>query len=552
VYHNFELACDFLELQRAVMYDPSKKNWFMQYANGTIWSVGGQIDRQYGYQTFAWNYSNPNAANYVIDSTMANLAHSEVDGSYLDDAPFGLPLEKPTAVRDLGMTIAELSSYQKAAVETYYRLIQKMIKAGKYSYQQLGWYSGSAEVTQSGCTAFMRARCAPEMQNQTLMMHAQSAPGSAQVLNQTLAAFLIARSPVAFIGFGWPSKDNMFSDSFLLQPGEPTGLCIEERTGVFSRQWTNGKAVLDCGRWQAELPFERLDTSSVPLKSDDAAAGRVGARPEHSWETLPVAWHSALSDAVMSPDAVKNLSKFPLITLEKSAGSDALHWKHGLPLACQNGTDLSACGCCEEDLMIAQARQINALNPKAHIVAYMNSIIAHPWYRAAHKFASNSSWWLRNSSGGLLNNIRENPTETWRAWNFAVPEVGDLWIKMCLNVTKSGVIDGYFTVAPTKEATSLCPDRCYRRPPQHTELTSRSGWPSCRRLCRESLSVALVEAGSAAKTISLPSQRHKCRIGERTRRTGLVSGCQCYVAAAARLQRSLRQHAQGPPLGERC
>jgi hypothetical protein len=67
----------------------------------------------------------------------------------------------------------------------------------------------------------------------------------------------------------------------------------------------------------------------------------------------------------------------------------------------------------------------------------MNSIIAYPWYRAARKFASNSSWWLRNSSGELLNNIAENPTETWRAWDFSKPEVGELWIEMCLNVTRT-------------------------------------------------------------------------------------------------------------------
>ena len=94
--------------------------------------------------------------------------------------------------------------------------------------------------------------------------------------------------------------------------------------------------------------------------------------------------------------------------------------------------------------MVAQARQIKALNPKAHIVAYMNTIIAYPWYAAARKFATNSSWWLRDVNGSLLNNINENSVETWRVWNFAEEEVGDLWIEMCLNVTSSGVVDGCF------------------------------------------------------------------------------------------------------------
>jgi hypothetical protein len=188
---------------------------------------------------------------------MLDLMHPEIDGTYIDDGPYGFPLEKPTAVRDLEMGIEELSAYQAAAVDTYYKLMGKMIEAGKYSYQELGWYSGSAEITPSGCVQFMRSRCAPSSQNHTLMMHAGSAPGL-EVLNQTVAAFLIARSPISFIGFGWPSADNLWSDTFLLQAGEPVGLCVEERPGVFSRQWTEGTAELDCGKWEAKLPFKRV------------------------------------------------------------------------------------------------------------------------------------------------------------------------------------------------------------------------------------------------------------------------------------------------------
>ena len=90
------------------------------------------------------------------------------------------------------------------------------------------------------------------------MMHAQSAPGSAVVLNQTIAAFLIVRPPIAFIGFPWPSTDAMWSNQFLLQPGEPTGPCMEQAPGVFSRHWSAGEARLDCSSWVADLPFGSL------------------------------------------------------------------------------------------------------------------------------------------------------------------------------------------------------------------------------------------------------------------------------------------------------
>eukprot|EP00035_Acanthoeca_spectabilis_P016691 m.346896 g.346896 ORF g.346896 m.346896 type:complete len:248 (+) comp16561_c0_seq66:3472-4215(+) len=74
----------------------------------------------------------------------------------------------------------------------------------------------------------------------------------------------------------------------------------------------------------------------------------------------------------------------------------------------------------------------------------MNSVISYPWYRAARANLRNESWWLRNTSGGLLNNVHEDPTETWYTWDFSHPEVGELWATACLNMTKTGAIDGCF------------------------------------------------------------------------------------------------------------
>lgn len=94
--------------------------------------------------------------------------------------------------------------------------------------------------------------------------------------------------------------------------------------------------------------------------------------------------------------------------------------------------------------MVAAGHAIKKANPDTQVIAYMNSVISYPWYRAARAFLRNSSWWLRNSSGGLLNNIRENPVETWYTWDFSHPEVGDLWQNACLNMTKTNAIDGCF------------------------------------------------------------------------------------------------------------
>jgi hypothetical protein len=45
IYHNLELALEWLESQRKVMNDPSKRDWFIQYAgsdgqkNGTVYAT---------------------------------------------------------------------------------------------------------------------------------------------------------------------------------------------------------------------------------------------------------------------------------------------------------------------------------------------------------------------------------------------------------------------------------------------------------------------------------------------------------------------------------
>ena len=74
--------------------------------------------------------------------------------------------------------------------------------------------------------------------------------------NATLAAFLVARSPLAYIGFEQNSGDGDWSPSFELDVGEPAGLCAETAPGVFERR-TKGVAALDCNTWTGALPFAR-------------------------------------------------------------------------------------------------------------------------------------------------------------------------------------------------------------------------------------------------------------------------------------------------------
>ena len=73
----------------------------------------------------------------------------------------------------------------------------------------------------------------------------------------------ITRGPIAFIGSGVLGGVGVPEDTgeiFQLDVGSPTGLCKEGPEGIFSRNWSNGRAQLDCNRWESELAFPSLQT----------------------------------------------------------------------------------------------------------------------------------------------------------------------------------------------------------------------------------------------------------------------------------------------------
>jgi hypothetical protein len=101
----------------------------------------------------------------------------------------------------------------------------------------------------------MATHCAPEYQGRPLLMAMDNSPSNDK---QFVAAFLVARPPYAYLGWGWESDDRNWNDLFFLQVGAPTALCAEGPAGVFSRPYTLGTASIDCNTFTASLPFSSL------------------------------------------------------------------------------------------------------------------------------------------------------------------------------------------------------------------------------------------------------------------------------------------------------
>jgi len=245
-----ELALQWIESQRAVMYDPSKANWFLQYTdgkghkNGTIYNEA----RGEGDQYF-WDFRVPEAGTYFINSVVASVSSPYIDGSFTDDVD-GLPAEHGDAPVRMQLSNQEVAEIQQATQSTNQQLITSLIKSGKYLWQAFSSEDGVGPAPSKGdCVAFMQKYCNPMMQANPMTMGF-----SDQDPTQVVAAFLITRPPHAWLGFGWESDMRNWNPLFNLDVGVPLGLCKEGPAGVFSRVWSKGTVELDCNTWMATLP----------------------------------------------------------------------------------------------------------------------------------------------------------------------------------------------------------------------------------------------------------------------------------------------------------
>ena len=256
IYHNVELALSWIESARAVMYDPAKAGWFLQYTdgngtkNGTIYNQ----PRAEGDQYFI-DWRNAEAAAYFVASIVNVTVAYDVDLTFTDDRD-GIPVEHPDLPGILRLSPEEVAEVQFATQAAGQWLATSLAAAGKTCWDCLGGYNlGVRPVQGPTCATTMRALCDPAMQGRSMLM-GYSGPDRAGPLNQSLAAFLVARPPIAFFGSRW--QDDQWDPLFNLDTGVPTSLCVEAPAGVFSRAWSRGSASLDCNAWAATLDFPLL------------------------------------------------------------------------------------------------------------------------------------------------------------------------------------------------------------------------------------------------------------------------------------------------------
>lgn len=154
------------------------------------------------------------------------------------------------------------------------------------------------------------------------------------------------------------------------------------------------------------------------------------ARPRFSWDTLPVFYHSCNLSGAFTSEAIKVVAKFPLVTIEKGQGVFDPDDKRFA-----------------EDKILDTLRRVKTADPNVSAIFYYNSLLDWPFYRLHEQFLQHPEWWVKKQDGSVcrMSGDGQFPNSTGiLAFDFAQADVRDFWVDECVNMTRSGVVDGCF------------------------------------------------------------------------------------------------------------
>ena len=141
--------------------------------------------------------------------------------------------------------------------------------------------------------------------------------------------------------------------------------------------------------------------------------------PEFSWDHVPLYMHMRKSEA-FTPEELKYLAGFPIITLEKTTGSKTY-------------------GSTEKGSLEA-ASGIKAINPDAKVLYYRNIMVHYGGYDVNNSLDKIDSPFLMDSLGNT--NIVHNGKR--EAYDLTNPELRKWWVDDCVEMANHDQIDGIF------------------------------------------------------------------------------------------------------------
>lgn len=180
-------------------------------------------------------------------------------------------------------------------------------------------------------------------------------------------------------------------------------------------------------------------TEREPSSTSPDAALRL---PEFSWDTLPLYIHIRKREK-FTDEELQYLAGFPLITLEKTTGSETY-----------GSTDAGS---------IEAAKAIKQINPNAKVLFYRNVFIHYSTYSFDDQLDNIPDWYLTTKRGD--DRVVRNKVRGYDTSNEAVRE---WWVDSAAEVCRSPHIDGLFLDGNIKSLSSYLKPQLPRGKKQET------------------------------------------------------------------------------------
>jgi hypothetical protein len=154
--------------------------------------------------------------------------------------------------------------------------------------------------------------------------------------------------------------------------------------------------------------------------------------PRFSWDTVQPFLHFANTSGPFSDDAIAEMAKFPMLTIEKFQG----------PCAATSKPPTDTCH--QEQLIVDILRRVKAVDASVCTIFYYNSILNFPQYDLSARFMeNNASLCLRDVHGSLVTESGGHKSDM-TVFDYQQPAACELWASTCINATKTGFVDGCF------------------------------------------------------------------------------------------------------------
>jgi hypothetical protein len=230
---------------------------------------------------YLWDHRNSTLRAYLLNEVVlgANgLANENISGFFFDDgwsdspqpilpwepkegfcdhSPIGGATEENLyCTLDSGLTQADTTAMKREHDETMSLVFDSVIAAGGFAWQALAQTSlpGPTDGV-AACDAWFSA--AHELGRCAYMHEVFNATQRPLVaVDEDLAAFLIARGPFAWIGYGWIgcTTEYEYPAAWTLDYGVPlTSYFNMTAPSVYSREYSKATATFDCTAWKGSV-----------------------------------------------------------------------------------------------------------------------------------------------------------------------------------------------------------------------------------------------------------------------------------------------------------